>query len=206
MELSPNISQMIKHFNDLSYWIQFEILQQKKPEQRYKVFKFFVKLLRCSRDYNNFNLCQEVLSAISSSSIFRLKKTWAKFERDKKLYEIYETIKNTMTPTANYKEYRSQIKNSNPPCLPYLGIFLTDLTFIEDGNPNYLEIEGRSDIINFEKMRQVSLVIEKIVIYQQQPYNFTKIDSLQNFLQTRIQVTHTTNELYNLSLELEPRE
>jgi len=208
MELSPNITNMIKHFNDISFWVQYQILQQKKLDPRYKVFKRFIKLIKCSLDFNNFNLCYEILSALSSSSIFRLKKTWAKLERNKKLFEFYESMRVMMSPTGSFKDYRTVLKNTNPPCLPYLGIYLTDLTFIEDGNPNYLDIENRTDIINFEKMRKVSLVIEKIVMYQQQPYNFMRVDPIQNYIQSIIGLSscHNVTELFNLSLELEPRE
>ena len=36
--------------------------------------------------------------------------------------------------------------------MPYLGFYLTDLAFIEDGTPNVTD----DDLINFSKMRMVS--------------------------------------------------
>ena len=39
----------------------------------------------------------------------------------------------------------------DPPSVPYLGIYLSDLTFIDEGTPNRTE----KNLINFAKMRMV---------------------------------------------------
>lgn len=41
----------------------------------------------------------------------------------------------------------------DPPCVPYLGMYLADLAFIEEGTPNYTE----DNLVNFSKMRMVSI-------------------------------------------------
>jgi len=146
------------------------------------------------------------LAGLSGSPVFRLKKTWGKIEKDKKLWEEYQNMKTLMGQDTNYKIYRTVLTEANPPCLPYLGVFLTDLTFLEDGNPNILNIDGRTDIINFEKMRRVSVVIQKIVIYQQQPYNFKKVDEIYGYIENLQANILSEKELFDLSLDVEPRE
>lgn len=43
------------------------------------------------------------------------------------------------------------LTSCDPPCVPYLGMYLTDLAFIEEGTPNYTE----DNLVNFSKMRMV---------------------------------------------------
>jgi hypothetical protein len=43
----------------------------------------------------------------------------------------------------------------------YSGVYLLDLTYIADGNPNYI-----GDLINFAKLRLVHMIIREVRQYQ----------------------------------------
>lgn len=47
---------------------------------------------------------------------------------------------------------RDAINRCDPPSIPYVGMYLTDLSFIEEGTPNY----SPDGLLNFSKMRMVS--------------------------------------------------
>ena len=72
------------------------------------------------------------------------------------------------------------------PCIPYLGIFLSDLTFIEEGNPDSIVMEG-VETINFVKRRKVADVIAKIQTYQV-PYNFVPAFLTKVSVRVRVRV------------------
>jgi hypothetical protein len=57
-----------------------------------------------------------------------------------------------------------------------LGVYLTDLTFLDDGNQNTLN--GRDDMINFDKRRKISYVIREIQQYPKlNRIDFTSLDT-----------------------------
>ena len=51
---------------------------------------------------------------------------------------LLETIKTLVSPEKNHKVYRELLKSTTPPCIPYLGIYLADLTFIEEITDNLI--------------------------------------------------------------------
>lgn len=71
----------------------------------------------------------------------------------------------------NYKILREEYLSSEPPCIPFIGIFLTDLTFIEEGNPTTI-----NNLINFQKFRLIYEVIDNIKRFQgNERYNFQHV-------------------------------
>jgi len=64
-----------------------------------------------------------------------------------------------------------------PPCLPYLGMFLTDLNMVEEGNSNSL-----NDLINFEKRTRLAFVMKQILTFQKYSYQFLTEPRIHSFL------------------------
>lgn len=56
---------------------------------------------------------------------------------------------------CNYAVHRSALKEITPPCVPYLGMYLTELTFIEDGNKNLTVKSPRMLLITFIGRRKI---------------------------------------------------
>jgi len=84
------------------------------------------------------------------------------------------------------------------------GMFLTDLTFIEDGHKDVL-IENGKPLVNFIKRRQQAVVIREIQQYQQQSYHFMCVPVIRDYFMG-IDQHPTDEELFKLSLQAEPRE
>lgn len=108
-----------------------------------------------------------------------------------------------MGANRNFSEYRDIIHSINPPCIPFLGIYLQDLTFIEDGNPDFLRSSDK--LINFSKRHKTAEVIRELKQFQSFAYNFHTILEFQNFIQSRLDLIYDIDKLYERSLKLEPR-
>jgi hypothetical protein len=61
-----------------------------------------------------------------------------------------------------------------------LGVFLTALVLIDEGNPN--EIDGK---VNFEKAYMISRILENIRNFQLLRFNFTPVDVIAEYLSLR---------------------
>lgn len=80
-------------------------------------------------------------------------------------------------------------------------MYLTDLTFIGDGNPDILN--GRQDLINFDKRRKIAFVISEIKQWQQLSYNFAEEKTIADYMLSIEGLTEKA--LYKYSLICEPR-
>lgn len=150
---------------------------------------------------NNYNTCMAILSAFDNSAIGRLKKTWELVSS--RTSQSLAQIRKLMGSNRNFTEYREMIHSVNPPCIPFLGIYLQDLTFIEDGNPDLLK--KSSNLINFAKQQKSAEVIREIKQFQSPPYIFHVVPEIQDFIKFQLETSRDVDFLYERSLELEPR-
>lgn len=78
---------------------------------------------------------------------------------------------------------------------------MSDLTFIEEGNPDFL---AETKLINFEKRALVAKVMMDVQQHQQTGYSLKPVPALQNYLNSLDYYSET--DLYEKSLQCEPRE
>ncbi|KAI8881894.1 ras GEF [Backusella circina FSU 941] len=199
--IAKNIKASIHYCNRLTSWVTDSILAHDEAKRRAAVIKFWVHVADYCRNHNNYNTCMAILSAFDNSAIGRLKKTW--MMTNKNTLQILSQIRKLMGANRNFTEYREIIHSVNPPCIPFLGIYLQDLTFIEDGNPDCLR--KTKNLINFAKRNKAAEVIRELKQFQSFQFNFRSIQELQDFIQMHLDTDHDVEKLYEKSLFLEPR-
>ena len=108
-----------------------------------------------------------------------------------------------MGSTKNFAEYRDTLHKAVPPCVPFLGVYLTDLTFIEDGIPSIIK---KTTLINFAKRAKTAEVIRDIQQYQNVPYPLQPVPELAEYILSNMRTAGDVHEMYEMSLQVEPRE
>jgi hypothetical protein len=74
-------------------------------------------------------------NALNSSTILRLKRAWEGLGNKARM--LFETMNNAVSHQRNYAKYLAALRQAQTPCIPFLGVYLTDMTFCHEGNPNY---------------------------------------------------------------------
>uniref|UniRef100_A0A3B3U8A3 Ras protein specific guanine nucleotide releasing factor 2 n=1 Tax=Poecilia latipinna TaxID=48699 RepID=A0A3B3U8A3_9TELE len=197
-ERTPYIMKTSQHFNDMSNLVASQIMAHSDVGSRAGSIEKWLAVADICRCLNNYNGVLEITSALNRSAIYRLKKTWAKVCKQTKA--LMDRLQKIVSSEGRFKNLRETLKNCNPPCVPYLGMYLTDLAFIEEGTPNFTE-EG---LVNFSKMRMISHIIREIRQFQQAPYRIEHQSKVTQFLLDKT-VVMDEDTLYELSLKIEPR-
>ncbi|KAI8367834.1 ras guanine nucleotide exchange factor domain-containing protein [Choanephora cucurbitarum] len=200
--VASNIQASINYCNMVTTWVSDEILSQPEIKKRSALIKYWVHVAERCRQLNSFNTCMAILSAFDNSAVGRLKRTWELVGA--RTNQTVSHIRKLMGANRNFTQYRALIHSINPPCIPFLGIYLQDLTFIEDGNPNFLKTSKH--LINFAKRYKTAEVIREIQQYQTTAYHFRPIEEIQMFITENLHSARDEDQLYRESLRLEPKE
>ncbi|XP_032259979.1 ras-specific guanine nucleotide-releasing factor 2 isoform X3 [Phoca vitulina] len=197
-ERTPYIMKTSQHFNDMSNLVASQIMNYADVSSRTVAIEKWVAVADICRCLHNYNGVLEITSALNRSAIYRLKKTWAKVSKQTKA--LMDKLQKTVSSEGRFKNLRETLKNCNPPAVPYLGMYLTDLAFIEEGTPNFTE-EG---LVNFSKMRMISHIIREIRQFQQTCYRIDHQPKVTQYLLDKALIIDE-DTLYELSLKIEPR-
>ncbi|KAK9770672.1 putative Ras guanine nucleotide exchange factor domain-containing protein [Seiridium cardinale] len=212
---SPNVKAMSGFSTDLSNLVAETILQYPDPKKRAAVIKQWVKIAHQCLQLNNYDGLMAIICSLNSSIISRLRKTWDSVSPKRR--EMLQALQAIVEPSNNNKVLRARLQGHVPPCLPFLGMFLTDLTFVDIGNPATKQLPGSGSedqgltVVNFDKHMRTAKIIGELQRFQI-PYRLSELPDLQDWIQAQIARVKEADQgnaqvsYYRKSLKLEPRE
>ncbi|KAH3757092.1 protein son of sevenless [Pelomyxa schiedti] len=192
---SPNVVRSTQFFNQFSNWLSWLIVASEKVKDRQKILKKFLKVAEYCKELNNFGSFCQIVAAMNSSAVRRLRKTWTE-ELETKLRSFDAVLE------FNFKILRELLSAATPPLVPFMGMILSDLTFAEDGNPD--RIPDNPQLINWAKMKIIGRILEQLKRWQQVPFNLTPVPVIQNLINSA-EAQMPQPDVYQASLKIEPR-
>ena len=153
----PYVMHNIEKFNHLTFFIIQDILSYDFAKDRAKIIEKWITIAEYCKERKDYTDCVAINSALNNYIITGLNKTLKDISRDKK--ELMKNINKFCKYQGNYKTLREDMAKLDyyDFYIPYLGMLMKDLAFFEE-NSKYII---NDTLINFEKLENVQLAIEK---------------------------------------------
>jgi len=197
-----SLMAIIARFNNHSNYLIGEILSFTEIKERARRIKFMIEVIGCFVKLGNTNDATLFLSVLQNCVIYRLKSTYLIIQ--KKWKDIHKQLceyRSLISAEKGYMALRRFIRkrqDTHLPQIPYLGLFLCDLTFIKEG---HVATAPFVSVQRWEKaFQKTSQFIECLVPC----YNYKS----NHFIQQEFEKWHTTmcdNDFYRISMNVEPR-
>jgi RasGEF domain/RasGEF N-terminal motif len=208
-----NVKALSSLSSVMTAWVADSIMSEESdPKRRAAIIKQWIKVCSKCRALNNYSSMYNIFCALESTSIKRLNKTWPLLGA--KYKETMDSMAHLTDVARNHAAYRTELRQRVPPCLPFMGLYLTDLTFVDEGNPGSRPVpdapEGAPPLINFDKHIKTARIISDIQRFQI-PYRLQEVPEIQSWIDAQLaRVKQNGNldsmKLYRRSLAIEPRE
>jgi hypothetical protein len=198
---------LINLFNTLSSVFATLIVQETRLRKRVVVCERLIELAVELRKLDNFLMVMSLVSTFaqvsaififvliftavcSKASINRLRFTLEKISdvHREKLREL-QALMNPEKSFAQYRNAYNQSSVSSAHCIPYLGVYLTDLVFIEEatlsrvGGDDSGSTKGSGVRINVQKHVAVFNILDKLMVLKRKfPVPLEPIEFIQQWL------------------------
>lgn len=225
---SPQLLKLTDHTNMLIYWVSRSIVETESLEERVALMSRVIEVMSVFEELHNFTGLVAFSSALKSASVHRLFTSKEQLSREKnKRYEQLDKL----CGDRHWKALKQRLQNINPPCVPFFGMYMTEICYTTENNSTFVKSPISKDapdncpsptspsgskpkkvLVSFFKCRKVSEIIREIQMYQNQPYTFQTEPTIRQFFETinpksEFESSEDLEEyLFKCSKKIEPKE
>ena len=147
----------ISFFNKMTTWFSSRFNEEINEMKPFYV-EWLIYLAAEFENLNNFNGLMAVILSWNQIKVPHL---------PEELIMEMKRLEDTMSMFSNFRSYRKLLHEVTAPCVPFLGLYIKDLYFIEEGNSSV-----NDNLINIVKLKMISEKSQKLKTWQSKPYQF----------------------------------
>ncbi|ODV92862.1 hypothetical protein CANCADRAFT_1456 [Tortispora caseinolytica NRRL Y-17796] len=205
------VENMISFSNKLSDLVYETILSEERPKDRTNIVRFWIKVASGCSELRNFDSTMAIVNALQGTVIRRLKQTWAGVSP--KALSMLAEVSRITDISNNFSTYRGVLAQCKAPSVPYLGVCLADITFLNETIRDTRQIDNTdvssACVTNYSKYMKLLSSANKLLSLQGS-YDFqchSGVGSLVRIALDKTQAPSLSREetLYRKSCILEPR-
>lgn len=188
-------------FNATAETITSAVVSTPSLHTRSRLLSHFVMLASELLRLSDLNGVMAVLAGIGSSAVTRMRAT--RVCLDRRVRARWDSLAAMTDPEGSFRRYRAVLAEHarRPPYTPYLGVHLTDLTFLGHGNAD--RIDGQ---LNLSKPALVLDTVELVLRGRCEAYTHVALPGVDRLFECgRLSSLGTEEELHRVSLLREPR-
>lgn len=178
-----SIDRLVEHFNSMCQWMVNEVIRCPSTRLQGKKIKKLIKICYKCLQMCNYATVMQISLVLQNHSVTSLKDAWARVPSQEKA--IFTEIIAFTSPLRNFanvrKGHQKMLKDETRACIPFLGIFLSDLGALADAPVDY-----EAPLIPWHKYRTISKIMGefKELQWSQRCYSYERSQALYNFLLT----------------------
>ncbi len=113
-------------------------------------------------------------------------------------------MESLVSPEDNYNRLRNKMLTLESPCVPWIGLYLRDLTYLGDGFPTFIKNKDTGcNLVNFDKCRKIATVLLEVQKFQKIPFQLPEDAEMRAYILRMRLLEQDENVLYSLSLKVE---
>lgn len=180
---APNLNAFCATHDKLASWVTFSVLNNEALGKRADTIDFWIKVAEKCRNMNNFASMSALITALNSVVITRLHLTWAHVSRKTNL----DALLKYNEPSGGFAAFRNLQSNAEGPCVPFIGMYLTDIAHTKD---QFEDVEGDGRIVFIKRQRWYE-TITQMLRHQLKPYNIGESMSIRGFISLHLRTAGT---------------
>jgi son of sevenless-like protein len=123
-----------------------------------------------------------IVAGLSSPVLSRLHLTWAHVSRTSQ----FDVLAKLLEPSGNFSAYRSTLATIDGPCIPFIGMFLSDLVHTHDQHPDVILTDRGHTLVHFVKRQRWADAVHSILRHQARQYALAEEPLTAAFVETQL--------------------